>query len=173
VEKQWFYTQGRSDQQGPVSGEQIREMISRGDLKKRDLLWCEGMPEWVRVEKIPEFNPTPAPATPATPAEPMAAGTLPASLPGWMGFVGVINIIYGVFACLTCIGALVGIPIIIGGSALLAARKALAEVGELSPSLTFFFKKLHTFLVALGILYIIGLLVLAAEIIFLAAMMYG
>src|SRR5271165_3621034 len=44
--EQWYYTQNRQ-QQGPVSFEELQQLAERGNISPRDLVWKEGMPEWV------------------------------------------------------------------------------------------------------------------------------
>jgi hypothetical protein len=44
-------------QQGPVTGEQVKEMIARGEIGRGDLVWSAGMPEWQPADTIPLFFP--------------------------------------------------------------------------------------------------------------------
>ena len=173
MDKQWFYTQGRSEQQGPVSEEEIRELIKQRVLRKRDMLWAEGMTDWLRVSQVPAFTLPPLSTTSGEPVLPPMASDLPASLPTWMGFVGVISIVFGILTCLSCVGLPAGIAAIIGGSALLAAKAALANVDEIPEGLGVFFKKLKVFFVAIGILCIFLVLALAAQVIFFLIVMVG
>ncbi len=43
--RQWFYTHD-SEQQGPVSAAELKELAARGKLSRQDLVWAEGMSEW-------------------------------------------------------------------------------------------------------------------------------
>ena len=81
---------------------------------------------------------------------------VPKGLTGWMTFVAVMTIISGAFYCLGCIWIIVGIPTIIAGSALLAAKNAIANIGVVDSSLNVFFGKLKSFMHLTGIVYIIG-----------------
>ena len=87
---QWFHAQD-GHQNGPVSAEELRHLVSSGTVGPDDLVWCDGMPEWVPVKTLAQFAPpapnqipppparSVAPPPPATanpyqpPASPMAA----------------------------------------------------------------------------------------------------
>jgi hypothetical protein len=63
---QWFHARdGR--QQGPVTEGEIRDLVDGGGLGPEDLVWCEGMPEWVPVRTLAQFTPRPDPAIPQPP----------------------------------------------------------------------------------------------------------
>jgi hypothetical protein len=49
---QWFYTVNRQ-QQGPVSWEQLYRLAERGELHPGDMVWQEGMPNWVKAKTTP------------------------------------------------------------------------------------------------------------------------
>src|SRR5262245_39033885 len=49
---QWFYTVNRQ-QQGPVSWEQLYRLAERGELRPGDMVWQEGMPNWVKAKTTP------------------------------------------------------------------------------------------------------------------------
>ena len=49
-QKEWFYEQGGT-QQGPVSGETIRGMVSSGIIPQDGLVWKEGLADWIPFEK--------------------------------------------------------------------------------------------------------------------------
>ncbi len=67
---QWFHAQdGR--QNGPVSEEELRHLVSSGTVGPDDLVWCDGMSEWVPVKTLAQFAP-PAPSqVPPPPARNM------------------------------------------------------------------------------------------------------
>jgi len=44
----WFYTRG-GKQMDPVSTPELKQLASRGLLKPTDMVWKEGMPQWVRA----------------------------------------------------------------------------------------------------------------------------
>src|SRR4051812_28131737 len=45
---EWYYTTNKQ-QMGPVSWAELRELAQRGLLKPHDLVWTEGMAEWVKA----------------------------------------------------------------------------------------------------------------------------
>src|SRR4051812_42870290 len=45
---EWYYTTNKQ-QMGPVSWEELRQLAGNGLLKPTDLVWTEGMAEWVRA----------------------------------------------------------------------------------------------------------------------------
>jgi uncharacterized RDD family membrane protein YckC len=53
MSKQWFYAVG-GRQQGPVSTEQLMALLASGQLSPGDLVWTEGMPEWLPAASVPE-----------------------------------------------------------------------------------------------------------------------
>jgi hypothetical protein len=47
----WYYIhEGR--QYGPVSGAEIKKLAAGGQLLPTDLVWKDGMPEWVPASRI-------------------------------------------------------------------------------------------------------------------------
>lgn len=59
----WFYHAG-GEQQGPVTLAALRSLVARGALQADDLVWREGMPDWITVAELPEL----AAAPPRVPA---------------------------------------------------------------------------------------------------------
>ncbi|MFO0966156.1 MAG: GYF domain-containing protein [Gemmataceae bacterium] len=51
----WFYTRGGRQVDVPVSGPELRQLASKGLLKPTDLVWREGMPQWVRAATAPDL----------------------------------------------------------------------------------------------------------------------
>src|SRR5262245_42960063 len=45
---EWFYTTNKQ-QMGPVTWNELRELADGGILKPSDLVWTEGMAEWVKA----------------------------------------------------------------------------------------------------------------------------
>ncbi|MCI0741404.1 MAG: DUF4339 domain-containing protein, partial [Gemmataceae bacterium] len=45
---QWYYTTNKQ-QMGPVSFDELKQLAGRGLLKPTDLVWSEGMSDWVRA----------------------------------------------------------------------------------------------------------------------------
>ena len=52
---QWFYTR-EGQQAGPVPAEQLRQMVASGQVGPQDLVWQEGMANWVPSSSVPEFR---------------------------------------------------------------------------------------------------------------------
>jgi hypothetical protein len=81
---QWYYSKN-NQQQGPVSPEQLKQLAVSGQLQPSDLVWKEGMGQWVEGRKIkglfpaaPPANnlvPPPLPTAPNIPPVPTSATT--------------------------------------------------------------------------------------------------
>jgi hypothetical protein len=56
----WYYTRDRKPQ-GPVTLEQLNELAQTGVLIPTELVWQEGMPQWVEARSISGLFPTPPP----------------------------------------------------------------------------------------------------------------
>ena len=51
---QWY--SGRDGQQyGPFEEAQMKSMVADGRVLSTDLVWCEGMPQWVPAASVPEL----------------------------------------------------------------------------------------------------------------------
>ena len=77
---EYFYARGE-EQFGPVSGGQLKALATSGELEPTDLVWKEGMPDWVEARRIKGlFPPAAATAAPTrpTPTRPVGA-TAPAA----------------------------------------------------------------------------------------------
>lgn len=48
---QWFYTQGDA-QEGPVPFEKLKKLCRKGELKEHDLVWHEGLDDWIEVAEV-------------------------------------------------------------------------------------------------------------------------
>ena len=58
----WYYARN-NQQQGPVALSALQDMARSGQLQAGDLVWRDGMPNWVPAAQVPElFAPQPAPA---------------------------------------------------------------------------------------------------------------
>jgi len=66
----WYFHHG-GVQNGPVSFEELKEAVARGALEPTDLVWQEGMPNWVAATSI-ESLVSPSPVSPPPPARPPA-----------------------------------------------------------------------------------------------------
>ena len=76
----WFYAKN-DEKKGPVSGSQLRSMVVSGEVAGDDLVWCEGMGDWIPAREVRDFDtpdlgaanpaeaspPSPSPATVVTP----------------------------------------------------------------------------------------------------------
>jgi hypothetical protein len=94
---EWYYARG-NQQQGPVALHAIQDLLRTGQLQPNDLVWKQGMPNWVAASQVPELygQPThPVPPQqqvggwqqPQQPAQPMpqspyAPPGYPAAAPG-------------------------------------------------------------------------------------------
>jgi hypothetical protein len=67
---EWFYAV-EGQQGGPVSVEQLRKMVGEGAVGARDLVWRDGMEQWVAAKKVPELWAAEETATAATPPPPV------------------------------------------------------------------------------------------------------
>ena len=67
---QWHATQNGT-QQGPLSDEALRQWAAEGRLRPTDLVWREGMPQWVPAGGIPGLIPAQLP--PPIPVVPIAS----------------------------------------------------------------------------------------------------
>ena len=169
MDKLWYYAvSGSSEKQGPIPEEQLRALISSGELHPNDLVWTDGMANWTAIAQATALQGTPAPAAAPAPAAqaftttPQIASAsgapgVPQGLEGWMTFVGVMNIIGGVFNCLSCVGIIWGVFMIIAGTSLLGAKNALGLANSIPADLAPFFAKLKTTLLMTGIFYIISI----------------
>lgn len=66
---EWYYAK-EGAQQGPVSDEQIEQLIAAGHIQPTDLVWKNGMADWQPLAQIPEFAGVAVAAPPAMPATP-------------------------------------------------------------------------------------------------------
>jgi hypothetical protein len=69
----WYFAIG-DEERGPVTEHQIRALIGTGNLKPDDLVWKEGLDDWVPAGEVPglfdkEDSPKSGNATPAPPGE--------------------------------------------------------------------------------------------------------
>lgn len=69
----WYYAHGGS-QKGPVDGDELRTKLAAGEVAKTDLVWREGMKDWVPASEVAELS-TYAPDGP----KPQAASEAPSA----------------------------------------------------------------------------------------------
>jgi hypothetical protein len=64
----WFYAQD-GQQAGPVSAAQLQQLVRTGRLQATDLVWREGLPQWIQAHSVtglfaPQELPAPIPFAP-------------------------------------------------------------------------------------------------------------
>ena len=71
---QWYYAKN-NQQSGPVTTEELKGLLANGTLdESKDLVWREGMPNWVAADQVPDLSLTnPAASATAVGPEPAAA----------------------------------------------------------------------------------------------------
>lgn len=47
----WFFSQ-RGQRRGPYPAEVLQQMVDRGEIDPEDLVWCEGMADWVPARTV-------------------------------------------------------------------------------------------------------------------------
>lgn len=59
---EWHYSTGDDHQQGPVAATELNRLAAAGELRPDDLVWKEGMDEWVPASRVKglDFKDTPA-----------------------------------------------------------------------------------------------------------------
>lgn len=62
-----WYCNVRGQQVGPVSDEVLQQMSQSGQLQPTDLVWQEGMPQWIAANTIRGLFPTQPPPPPVHP----------------------------------------------------------------------------------------------------------
>ena len=141
--KDWYY--GKSGQQfGPISESTLRARIAVGEIDRNDLIWTDGMAQWLPLREMPEFfeAPTPPPLTMVggTPPEFPEQSDSPYAPPmsGLMGDTGgpplprtnglaIASMVCGILSVLGfcfCGGIFLGIPAVICGHTALGQIKA-------------------------------------------------
>lgn len=126
AETQWFFTRG-GQQAGPVSAEQLRQMVAAGQVAPHELVWREGMANWQPLGSVPELGAAPPMPPPgAFPGQPYAPPNAPFPQPMPYGQAPQENyrgMAIGGFVCallgLLCLGPLFGvIAVVLGGLSL-------------------------------------------------------
>ena len=170
-------------------------LASSGQVMPSDLVWSEGMSDWLPMNTVPALTGQPGaapvgdyPVAGALPHQMQQAGApraeIPAGLAGWMSFVGVMTIIYGGLCCLvgvisviTIIGPIIYIPmgvlLIVAGVALTAGKAALLNATSFDSHVLLFMEKIKRFLVIQGVFYIISLVFTAIAIVAVLFAIFG
>lgn len=123
---EWYYSQN-STQLGPVSDGELRARISSGQIAPTELVWREGMRDWVSVASVPELSGLVRSAVVATVTPQMPAAVPEAVSPyappaGQMQYVpapptsglAIASLICGLVGLVTCM-FVPGIPAVICG----------------------------------------------------------
>jgi hypothetical protein len=116
---QWYYSKNGT-QLGPVAQGELISKLASGEVSPADLVWKDGMPDWVPASQVAELRqnmpapPTPYPASPPTeagspyatpvapaaPSYPVVAVVEPGKATTAM-VLGIISVVTGLFCCLT------------------------------------------------------------------------
>jgi len=144
---QWYYSKNGT-QLGPVEQHELLAKIAAGEVTTSDLVWREGLPDWVLCGQVQElrapggYGPLPPGVDPLSPyAPPTAVGpTVPYGPPvpsnGKATASMVLGIISTVFALCGCYGTIIAIPcgilaIVFGNQVKQAASIDPSLAGEL------------------------------------------
>lgn len=49
---QWYYADDARNRIGPLSGDELREHYRQRRLRRDNLVWCEGMVQWLPLERV-------------------------------------------------------------------------------------------------------------------------
>ena len=87
----WHYARA-GQEAGPVPWEQLQQMAATGALQPADLVWSDGMPQWIAAGSVPALFPVaPAPGYLPPGVAPLAYATPTATYAGfWLRFVAAI-----------------------------------------------------------------------------------
>jgi hypothetical protein len=78
---EWFYTRNK-EQFGPVNSTQLKELAARGELLPSDLVWKDGMSEWVSAATLKSiFGAAAAPVATSAAPVPVARGVAAPAAP--------------------------------------------------------------------------------------------
>src|SRR6267154_965691 len=67
-----YYYSREGQQFGPVPGEQLKQLAAAGKLQPDDLVWKEGMANWVQASRVKGLFSTAAPQPPELTVAPLA-----------------------------------------------------------------------------------------------------
>jgi len=86
AEAQWHVGVG-GERKGPFTEDDVKGMIQRGELTARDMVWTQGMENWVPVSEVPAFTKALQSAPPPPPPAVAAPSPFVESLKGfWSDF---------------------------------------------------------------------------------------
>jgi hypothetical protein len=63
---QWYYSQNGA-QTGPVTQEELTAMVASGRVRSDELVWTEGMANWLPAYSVPQLRSAPIPGAPPLP----------------------------------------------------------------------------------------------------------
>ncbi len=76
----WYYARGE-EQVGPVDESQLKQLVDDGSLYPDDLVWRDGMADWVEAREIPELYGSETAYYPQEPPVQSAPGSQPQQSP--------------------------------------------------------------------------------------------
>ena len=145
---EWYY--GKEAQQfGPIDEATLRARIAAGEVSGSDLVWTEGMVEWIPLSKVSQFS-GPAPQAessespekyvtddPASPYAPPAVNPVASVVGGGVQLapptsgLAIASMVCGILSLFFCFcgGMLLGIPAVICG------HMALKQTGSERPGM--------------------------------------
>lgn len=141
--KKWYYAQNGT-RQGPVDADTVKKLFESGEIKPDDLVWEEGMPDWVKASTILSSSPPPIPVVAPTGQPPLIRGTL--VLPDYGDFLCWGVALFWIPVVNNCIWF---VFVVLHILELTAVRRAVAD-GLVEPTE---YSKLHPVFLALGLLF--------------------
>lgn len=163
MQRIWYYAV-RGKQYGPVSEQELISRIQAGELSADDIVWTEGMQDWVRIgahamlrEYLSAAGKTAPPQSPEPGGFSHAGGLQTISFGPWLSIVGIANILTGALMTLTCIGIPVGIMMIFAGAALMGANSALSGLNSVPQEVSVIFSKFRSYFTLTGIIFLLNI----------------
>lgn len=158
----WYYVISKTREKcGPHDESFVRAKYLGGEISPATLVWHDGLVGWIRASEAFASLQLPPAGSGKVP--------LPDGLRPWMTFVGVATILVFLWPS----AFLVGIPMLLSGFAVLAARAALDRAPFVDADLFPFFAKLRTVFCCVGWTYLVGLfLSIVAFLLFAAAFFF-
>ena len=130
---QWYYSKN-STQLGPVPDADFRAKLASGEVGASEMVWREGMTDWVPVSTVPEFSAllqnrmsaVPSAGTPYAPpmVQGIPGGGMYATTP--TSGLAIASLICGIMGLVTCL-FVPGIPAVICGH---LALKRIADTSS-------------------------------------------
>lgn len=114
MSEQWYVCRDQ-EQEGPISSAQLRNLASSGSLQAEDLVWKEGLSEWVPARKVKDLfvKPPASPKRSTPPPQPLPTlaydddvtssgdndDRAPQKPSVWLYIGGILLILAGIGAC--------------------------------------------------------------------------